>query len=125
MKKNNLIKKVILVILATSLLMYIMTGRSYADDVINLDSFESIGSGSTTQPTNNIVTNEVTTTMQESNNTLTNPTNNIVSNTAGTNSSLSNKAAMPDAGSNTELVFIIGISVLAGTAIYLNKKSKI
>ena len=127
MKKNNLIKKVILVLLTVSLLMYIMTGRSFADDIINLDSFETIGSENATQTTtDNVISNDINTTNQIiTNNQTTNIVNNTVTNSVGTNSSLTNTTAIPEAGSNTEIIFIIGVTVLAGTAIHLNKKSKI
>ena len=121
MKKNvNLIKKFVIVLLATVLLMYILTGRSLADDIINLDSLETIESVDSTT-NNNADTDEVE---EISVVTTDKSTNNIVKNEVTTNSQ-ANKKALPDTGSNAEIIFIIGTTVLAGTAIYLYNKTKI
>ena len=49
--------------------------------------------------------------------------NDTTSNT--TNNAVSNSTRLPQTGSNTEIIFIIGITVLAGTAITLYNKTKI
>lgn len=105
--KNN-IRKIIGILLAGVVLMYLWTGVALADTApINFDSFEDMTS------TNNTSTTE--------NNTV--ETNNTTSNT--TNNAVSNSTRLPQTGSNTEIIFIIGITVLAGTAITLYNKTKI
>ena len=97
--KNN-IRKIIGILLAGVVLMYLWTGVALADTApINFDSFEDMTS------TNNTTVN----------NTTSNTTNNAVS----------NSTRLPQTGSNTEIIFIIGITVLAGTAITLYNKTKI
>ena len=92
--KNN-IRKIIGILLAGVVLMYLWTGVALADTApINFDSFEDMTS-----------------------------TNNTTSNT--TNNAVSNSTRLPQTGSNTEIIFIIGITVLAGTAITLYNKTKI
>lgn len=106
------IKKFIGILLAGVILMYLWTGVVLADTApINLDSdvFEDVTSSSgnnTSTPANNAVS-----------------TNNTVNNT--TNNAVSNSTRLPQTGSNTEIIFIIGITVLAGTAITLYNKTKI
>lgn len=110
--KNN-IRKIIGILLAGVVLMYLWTGVALADTApINFDSFEDM-----TSTTNNTSTTENNTV--ETNNT----TNNTTSNT--TNNAVSNSTRLPQTGSNTEIIFIIGITVLAGTAITLYNKTKI
>ena len=105
--KNN-IRKIIGILLAGVVLMYLWTGVALADTApINFDSFEDMTS------TNNTSTTENNTV--ETNNTTVNTTNNAVS----------NSTRLPQTGSNTEIIFIIGITVLAGTAITLYNKTKI
>lgn len=117
MKKNiNLTRKFIMILLVSALLMYVITGRSYADDIINLDSLETIEEIETTTESNDVI--------DIGGNTAT-ETNNVVQNNVTTNSSSSNQTTLPETGSNTEIIFIIGVTVLAGTAIYVHKKSKI
>lgn len=114
MKSN--IKKIIGIMLAGVILMYLWTGVALADTApINFDSFEDMPSNSTNEATS---TNNTSTPV---NNTST--TNNIITSTS-TNTDL-NSTKLPQTGSNTEMVFIIGITVLAGTAIVLYNKTKI
>ena len=111
--KNN-IRKIIGILLAGVVLMYLWTGVALADTApINFDSFEDMTS------TNNTSTTENNTV--ETNNTTVN--NTTVNNT--TNNAVSNSTRLPQTGSNTEIIFIIGITVLAGTAITLYNKTKI
>lgn len=106
MKSN--IRKIIGILLAGVILMYLWTGVALADTApIDFDSFEDMTS------TNNTSTS--------GNNTVS--TNNTTSNT--TNNAVSNSTKLPQTGSNTEIIFIIGITVLAGTAITLYNKTKI
>lgn len=113
--KNN-IRKIIGILLAGVVLMYLWTGVALADTApINFDSFEDMTS------TNNTSTTENNTV--ETNNTTNNTTSNTTSNT--TNNAVSNSTRLPQTGSNTEIIFIIGITVLAGTAITLYNKTKI
>ena len=110
--KNN-IRKIIGILLAGVVLMYLWTGVALADTApINFDSFEDMTS------TNNTSTTENNTV--ETNNTT---VNNTTSNT--TNNAVSNSTRLPQTGSTTEIIFIIGITVLAGTAITLYNKTKI
>lgn len=103
--KNN-IRKIIGILLAGVVLMYLWTGVALADTApINFDSFEDMTSTNNTVETNNTTVN----------NTTSNTTNNAVS----------NSTRLPQTGSNTEIIFIIGITVLAGTAITLYNKTKI
>lgn len=110
------IKKFIGILLAGVILMYLWTGVVLADTApINLDSdvFEDVTSSSgnnTSTPANNAVS---------TNNTVNNTTSNTTKN------AVSNSTRLPQTGSNTEIIFIIGITVLAGTAITLYNKTKI
>ena len=100
--KNN-IRKIIGILLAGVVLMYLWTGVALADTApINFDSFED---------------------MTSTNNTSTTENNTVETNT--TNNAVSNSTRLPQTGSNTEIIFIIGITVLAGTAITLYNKTKI
>ena len=89
--------------------MYLWTGVALADTApINFDSFEDMTSTNNTSTTEN-------NTVETNNTTVNNTTNNAVS----------NSTRLPQTGSNTEIIFIIGITVLAGTAITLYNKTKI
>lgn len=113
--KNN-IRKIIGILLAGVVLMYLWTGVALADTApIDFDSFEDMTSTNNTSTSGN---NTVST-----NNTTNNTTSNTTSNT--TNNAVSNSTKLPQTGSNTEIIFIIGITVLAGTAITLYNKTKI
>jgi len=106
--KNN-IRKIIGILLAGVVLMYLWTGVALADTApINFDSFEDMTSTNNTSTTEN-------NTVETNNTTVNNTTNNAVS----------NSTRLPQTGSNTEIIFIIGITVLAGTAITLYNKTKI
>lgn len=104
--KNN-IRKIIGILLVGVISMYLWTGVVFADTApINLDSdvFKDVTSNSIeSTPANNTST----------------PINNTTSNVT------SNSTILPQTGSNTEIIFIIGITVLAGTAITLYNKTKI
>lgn len=114
MKSN--IRKIIGILLAGVILMYLWTGVALADTApIDFDSFEDMTSTNNTSTSGN---NTVST-----NNTTNNTTSNTTSNT--TNNAVSNSTRLPQTGSNTELIFIIGITVLAGTAITLYNKTKV
>jgi len=114
MKSN--IRKIIGILLAGVILMYLWTGVALADTApIDFDSFEDMTSTNNTSTSGN---NTVST-----NNTTNNTTSNTTSNT--TNNAVSNSTKLPQTGSNTEIIFIIGITVLAGTAITLYNKTKI
>lgn len=114
MKSN--IRKIIGILLAGVILMYLWTGVALADTApIDFDSFEDMTSTNNTSTSGN---NTVST-----NNTTNNTTSNTTSNT--TNNAVSNSTRLPQTGSNTEIIFIIGITVLAGTAITLYNKTKI
>lgn len=114
MKSN--IRKIIGILLAGVILMYLWTGVTLADTApIDFDSFEDMTSTNNTSTSGN---NTVST-----NNTTNNTTSNTTSNT--TNNAVSNSTKLPQTGSNTEIIFIIGITVLAGTAITLYNKTKI
>ena len=123
-KNNSLIKKCVIALILVLLVMYIATGSSFADnasdDVINLDDLgpiETIQSSEESASGNNNVI--------KTDNTI-NGLNNLVENTTlVTNSSITNKSALPKTGSNTEIIFLIGIAVLGVTTIYIYKKSKI
>lgn len=114
MKSN--IRKIIGILLAGVILMYLWTGVALADTApIDFNSFEDMTSTNNTSTSGN---NTVST-----NNTTNNTTSNTTSNT--TNNAVSNSTKLPQTGSNTEIIFIIGITVLAGTAITLYNKTKI
>lgn len=118
MKSN--IRKIIGILLAGVVLMYLWTGVALADTApIDFDSFEDMTStnNTSTSGNNTVSTNNTT------NNTTSNTTSNITNNT--TNNAVSNSTKLPQTGSNTEIIFIIGITVLAGTAITLYNKTKI
>lgn len=92
--------------------MYLWTGVALADTApIDFNSFEDMTSTNNTSTSGN---NTVST-----NNTTSNTTSNT------TNNAVSNSTKLPQTGSNTEIIFIIGITVLAGTAITLYNKTKI
>lgn len=110
MKSN--IRKIIGILLAGVILMYLWTGVALADTApIDFNSFEDMTSTNNTSTSGN---NTVST-----NNTTSNTTSNT------TNNAVSNSTKLPQTGSNTEIIFIIGITVLAGTAITLYNKTKI
>lgn len=114
--KNIIIKKVIGVILAGVILMYLFSGVAFAAIDINSDSFESIENGTTNTTS---VANNVSTVNQSTNTTST--VNNVVKN----NSVQNNTVTLPKTGSNNEFIFIGGLTILIGTTVFIYKKTKI
>ena len=121
MKSN--IRKIIGILLAGVVFMYLWTGVALADTApIDFDSFEDMTSTNNTSTSGNNTVSTNNTVNNTTNNTTSNTTSNITNNT--TNNAVSNSTKLPQTGSNTEIIFIIGITVLAGTAITLYNKTK-
>lgn len=107
--KGNLIKKLVGVLLSVVILTYLFSKVAYADTPqIDLNSLEIIGETPSTT-TNEIENNYV------QNNTVSEVQNNTVANTS----------ALPQTGSNTDIIFVLGITILIGTTVYVYKKTKI
>lgn len=108
--KNNLVRKVIEIAIAVVFFMYLLSKIVLADTAqIDLNSFENM-----TSTTQNTINN---TAVQQNNST------NTATKTNSTVTSDSKK--LPQTGSNNEIVFVIGIGVLVGTAVVIYKKTKI
>lgn len=124
MKDNRIVKKVILVMIVISVFMLALSFRAvYAALDLNSGGFESIGSGSTPDNTNQ---EPVTTTETPKNNVVeNNTTNNTANNATNKSSSAANESKLPATGSNTEIIFAIGVAALAGTAIVIYKKASV
>lgn len=120
MKDNRIVKKVILVMIVISVFMLALSFRAvYAALDLNSGGFESIGSGSTPDNTNQ---EPVTTTETPKNNVV---ENNTANNATNKSSSAANESKLPATGSNTEIIFAIGVAALAGTAIVIYKKASV
>lgn len=107
--KVILSKKIIGFLLLFVIFMYLFSGRVLADTTqIDLNSLENI----------EVITN----TNNITNNTTENTTNNIVNNTTNITA---DTQALPQTGSNNEIIFIIVGTVLVGTTIYIYKKTNL
>jgi LPXTG-motif cell wall-anchored protein len=109
MKSN--IKKILGIVLSIGVFMYIFSGIVFADSApLDFGSFQDINStgGNNTITNNNVETNKTTNT--------TNKTNTVVSQDSTT---------LPKTGSNNEVIFIIGITILVGTTVFIYNKTKI
>ena len=103
MKSN--IKKILGIVLSIGVFMYIFSGIVFADSTpLDFSSFEDMDStgGNNTITNNNVETN--------------NTTNTVVSQDSTT---------LPKTGSNNEVIFIIGITILVGTTVFIYNKTKI
>ena len=111
--KVILSKKIIGFLLLFVIFMYLFSGRVLADTTqIDLNSLENI----------EVITNTNNTTNNITNNTTENTTNNIVNNTTNITA---DTQALPQTGSNNEIIFIIVGTVLVGTTIYIYKKTNL
>ncbi len=111
--EKNIIKKVAFIVLAVLISIGLFSRVAFADTApIDINSLETIGeatpSSSTQTPTS---TNETPTT----GNTVSGATNNTIVNTR----------ELPHTGSNTEIIFFVGLTILVGTTIYIYKKVKV
>ncbi len=117
---KNKIKTISKIVLFIAITVYAVTGISFADtSPIDLNSLEDMPSISNTE--NNVTTNNNTV-----NNTVIN--NTTTQNTAtqnSTNTTSVNASKIPQTGSNTEVIFGVGITVLVATSIVIYKKTKI
>lgn len=114
MKSN--IKKILGIVLSIGVFMYIFSGIVFADSTpLDFSSFEDMdstgGNNTAVVSQNNTITNNNV----ETNNT-TNTTNTVVSQDSTT---------LPKTGSNNEVIFIIGITILVGTTVFIYNKTKI
>ena len=110
MKSN--IKKILGIVLSIGVFMYIFSGIVFADsaplDFVSFQDMNSTGGNNTAVVSqNNTITN---------NNVETNKTNTVVSQDSTT---------LPKTGSNNEVIFIIGITILVGTTVFIYNKTKI
>ena len=114
MKSN--IKKILGIVLSIGVFMYIFSGIVFADSApLDFGSFQDMnstgGNNTAVVSQNNTITNNNV----ETNNT-TNKTNTVVSQDSTT---------LPKTGSNNEVIFIIGITILGGTTVFIYNKTKI
>ncbi len=114
MKSN--IKKILGIVLSIGVFMYIFSGIVFADSApLDFGSFQDMnstgGNNTAVVSQNNTITNNNV----ETNNT-TNKTNTVVSQDSTT---------LPKTGSNNEVIFIIGITILVGTTVFIYNKTKI
>lgn len=110
MKSN--IKKILGIVLSIGVFMYIFSGIVFADsEPLDFGSFQDMnstgGNNTAVVSQNNTITN---------NNVETNKTNTVVSQDSTT---------LPKTGSNNEVIFIIGITILVGTTVFIYNKTKI
>jgi LPXTG-motif cell wall-anchored protein len=110
MKSN--IKKILGIVLSIGVFMYIFSGIVFADSApLDFGSFQDMnstgGNNTAVVSQNNTITN---------NNVETNKTNTVVSQDSTT---------LPKTGSNNEVIFIIGITILVGTTVFIYNKTKI
>ena len=110
MKRN--IKKILGIVLSIGVFMYIFSGIVFADSApLDFGSFQDMnstgGNNTAVVSQNNTITN---------NNVETNKTNTVVSQDSTT---------LPKTGSNNEVIFIIGITILVGTTVFIYNKTKI
>lgn len=117
--EKNLIKKVVFIVLAVLISICLFSGVAFADTTpIDINSLETIGestpSSSTETPTS---VNEVPTTQ--------NTVPEVTNSSTITNNTVANTTELPHTGSNTGIVFVIGITILAGITIYIYRKTKI
>ncbi len=105
--KGKLTKKLIGILLSGVILIYLFSGISFADTTqIDLSSLETIGEEPTTTTGN---TNA--------------PANNIVNTVE--NNTIANTSVLPQTGSNNEIIFVAGLTILIGTTVYIYKKTRI
>lgn len=114
MKSN--IKKILGIVLSIGVFMYIFSGIVFADSApLDFGSFQDInstgGNNTAVVSQNNTITNNNVET-----NKTTNTTNTVVSQDSTT---------LPKTGSNNEVIFIIGITILVGTTVFIYNKTKI
>lgn len=110
MKSN--IKKILGIVLSIGVFMYIFSGIVFADSApLDFGSFQDMNS-----------TGENNTAVVSQNNTITN--NNVETNKTNTVVS-QDSTTLPKTGSNNEVIFIIGITILVGTTVFIYNKTKI
>ena len=114
MKSN--IKKILGIVLSIGVFMYIFSGIVFADSApLDFGSFQDMnstgGNNTAVVSQNNTITNNNV----ETNNT-TNKTNTVVSQDSTT---------LTKKGTNNEVIFIIGITILVGTTVFIYNKTKI
>lgn len=114
MKSN--IKKILGIVLSIGVFMYIFSGIVFADSApLDFGSFQDMnstgGNNTAVVSQNNTITNNNVET-----NKTTNTTNTVVSQDSTT---------LPKTGSNNEVIFIIGITILVGTTVFIYNKTKI
>lgn len=108
--KGEIIKKIMVILLSGVILMYLFSRISFADTTpIDFNTLENIGGASST-------TNEST-------NKVANNTNNVVN--SAKNNAIKNTSVLPATGSNNEIIFATGLTILIGTTIYIYKKTRI
>ena len=117
MKSN--IKKILGIVLSIGVFMYIFSGIVFADSApLDFGSFQDInstgGNNTAVVSQNNTITNNNVETNKTTN--TTNKTNTVVSQDSTT---------LPKTGSNNEVIFIIGITILVGTTVFIYNKTKI
>lgn len=120
MKSN--IKKILGIVLSIGVFMYIFSGIVFADSApLDFGSFQDMnstgGNNTAVVSQNNTITN---------NNVETNNTTNTTNTTNKTNTVVSqDSTTLPKTGSNNEVIFIIGITILVGTTVFIYNKTKI
>lgn len=123
MKDNSMVKKVIMGMLIASVIMLVVSFRAVyaALDLNSGDVFESINDNTQPEqtpaaetPKNNVVVNNIV----QNNTTEKN-------NTTNKSSSASNESKLPATGSNTEIIFVVGMSALAGIVVVIYKKANV
>lgn len=115
--EKNLIKKVVFIVLAVLISICLFSGVAFADTApIDINSLETIGESTTNTGTSAPI-NEVPTTQ--------NTVPEVTNSSTITNNTVANTTELPHTGSNTGIVFVIGITILAGITIYIYRKTKI
>lgn len=111
MKSN--IKKILGIVLSIGVFMYIFSGIVFADSTpLDFSSFEDMDS-----------TGGNNTSVVSQNNTITN--NNVETNNTTNTVVSQDSTTLPKTGSNNEVIFIIGITILVGTTVFIYNKTKI
>lgn len=112
--ERKLIKKIVIAIMLLSIVfIYSLTKVSLADTTpIDLNSLNDISTGVENNGTNTSVNSSVE-------NSTENSINNAVVNNVSTNTS-----KLPQTGSNNEIIFVVGLTVLVGTTIFIYGKMK-
>lgn len=114
--EKNLVKKLVFVVLAILISICLFSKAVFADTApIDINSLETIGESTSSSGTETPTSiNEVPT-----------AENTAPNNYVETNNTVANTSELPHTGSNVEIIFVVGLTILVGTTIYIYRKTKI